>query len=244
MCVHIARVCTAIPSPGMGSRRVRGRAGPPCQGWVPAAGVRCSVCSLQMVHSVAPRHRPPRCHQPALPVKQPPSSRGTRFAPCSEEGVLAAAAGRAASAYRPPRFPFSPFLSPWGALGRWGWHGGGLSLLVPEPKIAGDARLPRRGSGDVTRRQSPAAPKSSAEEWERASPSIPPRASPPEQAAACAGKTGGPFLHGKGVVGLNLAPAVLGTSPSPWLPPSPGFSLSLSESCAEDAALPLMARAG
>lgn len=58
--------------------------------------------------------------------------------------------------------------------GRW-------CALVPEPKIAGDARLPRRGSGDVTRRQSPAAPKSGAEEWERASPSIPPRASLPEQ---------------------------------------------------------------
>lgn len=62
--------------------------------------------------------------------------------------------------------------------------------LVPEPKIAGDARLPWRGSGDVTRRQSPAAPRSGAEEWERASPSIPPGAG---GGRVVPGKKGGPL---------------------------------------------------
>lgn len=53
--------------------RTPSSAGPPAlQGRVPAVGVQCSICALQMARSAAPRRHPPRCHQPALPVKEPP----------------------------------------------------------------------------------------------------------------------------------------------------------------------------
>lgn len=80
VCEHTARVCSAIPpaprrGPG-GSVAVQdppSSAGPPEQSRVPAVGVQCSICSLQMARSSAPRchpprRHPPRCHQPALPV--------------------------------------------------------------------------------------------------------------------------------------------------------------------------------
>lgn len=78
VCEHTARVCSAIPPRPTGVRadpwpcRTPSSAGPPERGRVPAVGVQCSICSLQMAPSAAPRHHPPRCHQPALLVKEPP----------------------------------------------------------------------------------------------------------------------------------------------------------------------------
>lgn len=248
--VHVARLRRSPPHPN----GVQGGTWP-CE--TPVAGL--GACSRHAAWCLLLADASQLC-TPASPSPLPPASppgslaaiqswpKGGRPSSCAplQRSTLQRGGGFG-SARSPSRGGTRP-VSQWGGKARASRR----YALVPEPKIAGDAWLPRRGSGDVTGRQSPAAPRSSAEEWERASPSIPPRASfpsisprasfpsiPPRVSPwsqvgdACAGKRGSPSL-----MEGRCGPAVLGTSlgsPQPWVFPLP---------CAEDAALLLMVRAG
>lgn len=170
--------------------------------------------------------------------KRPPSSPGAWLAgaagtedACPAHGALLLCGGPSRRGFRQwPGLSAQPALPvplPVGAIGPACPLGGTARAscryaLVPEPKIAGDARLPWRGSGDVTRRQSPAAPRSGAEEWERASPSIPPGAG---GGRVVPGKMGGaPSLMGRETWGR--APRLQFWGPpfgSPPRSPSLGF---------------------
>lgn len=149
---HCTCVLSNSPAP-LASGRIRGRAGPPSfsgppeRGRVPAVGVQCSICSLQAPHSSAPRPHLPCCHQPAPPVKQPavPSllmAWGLRtlgwpsgVTLCSGTPCACRVRAVASSARCPSRGDTRP-VGPWGGTSRASRR----YALVPEPKIAGDAR--------------------------------------------------------------------------------------------------------